>query len=253
MKKIWEQKDDGRPGAGGHEGGRRAWAPTCAACWRTRVQVHDVHRQLPHRAPDDTRLGQVRNGFGDLIASDPTLTLDAGRRTRASPRRLGEQPRVAVIPLYDPPPPTTRRVVHGTLHVTGSSPCSSATSSARRPRSTKAQVFVVVLKTVGVRRRVQRRPVQRDRPRAAAGQVKDRSHAEAQRRGRERRRKSVRVLCFFSLCVSAPLREIAVHQSQDAERCQIEQPVACALISADRVRMALGMARGPVRRSRPPR
>ena len=153
MKKIWEQKDDGDGLAlVGHEGSppglgadvRRMLADTeCRYTMST--------GSFPYRAPDDTRLGQVRNGFNDLIASDPTLTWTPNGPYEGFNREdWASSPRVAVVPLYDPATSNYAPGGTGTLHVTGFLTVFFSHMQRTRPPRPHDQVFGVVLKTVGV-------------------------------------------------------------------------------------------------------
>lgn len=152
-KKIWEQKDDAdgfvlvgfdgqTPGVGNIE-------PLISGnnCDEGTVSTGSV----VYRAPDDTRLGQVRNGFDNLIDADPTLTWTPdGPYNGFNRSDWVTSPRVALVPLYDPTISSPTPGGTGTVTITGFLTVFFTRMDRTPPPRPKDRVWGVILRTTGV-------------------------------------------------------------------------------------------------------
>ena len=152
-KKIWEQKDDADGfvlvGFDGQTPGLGNIEPLISStnCDQGTVSTGQAY----YRAPDDTRLGQVRNGFDNLIDSDPYLTWSpTGPYNGFNRADWVSSPRVALIPLYDPAVSNPQPGGTGTVTITGFLTVFFTRMDRTPPPQPHDRVWGVILRTTGV-------------------------------------------------------------------------------------------------------
>ena len=151
--KLWEQKDDGDGFVLiGHDG-----SPPGLGNIRPMISDTDCSGRTlstgsaPYRAPDDTRLGQVRNGFADLIESDAGLTWSpTGPHNGFNRPDYLNSNRVGVVPVYDPATSNGTPGGTGVVHITGFLLVYFSDMDRTPPPQPHDRVWGVILRATGV-------------------------------------------------------------------------------------------------------